>query len=245
VQIDNSYLNDETFTARIMKYVHGYIESQMPNYETASYPTIREGLFADEGPSPPSPKWINSIPFSMMIFFNTAKSAQKFGNDLLKLGYDGLYAEVHGALTKQQRAENLAEFMKQERAKILLCTDACARGLDLPFVKCIVQAEFSLNVVQHLHRVGRSSRGGKRGFAVNFFSNSQEQLVKSIKGQLNECHQSPESTDVVMSNNTAKNNAAQQRTPIEESFSRRRGFRRKLRKQKITFDNRGESFHDN
>lgn len=222
-----------------MKYLHWYIQSQIPTYEISTNPTIHDGQLTDMSPVLPAAHWISSIPFSIIIFFNTAKSAEEFGNDMINLGYEHLFAEVHGMLNKQQRAENLAKFMKQETAKILLCTDACARGLDLPFVKCIVQAEFSLNVVQHLHRVGRSSRGGKRGFAVNFFSGPQEPLVRSIKGQFQQYN------DVICNNETAMNDKTHQKTSIEESFSRRRGFRRNLRKQEITINNTEKNVTDN
>ena len=57
-----------------------------------------------------------------------------------------------------------------------------SRGLDLPAVRVVVQAEFALNVVHHLHRIGRGSRAGKYGKALNFYSRSCSELVESIIG---------------------------------------------------------------
>lgn len=64
--------------------------------------------------------------------------------------------------------------------KILVCTDSASRGLDLPYVQHVIQAEFATNVVQYLHRIGRSSRAGRRGLATNFYDNVSEDLVNTI-----------------------------------------------------------------
>ena len=44
---------------------------------------------------------------------------------------------------------------------LLVCTDSAARGLDIAAVGHVIQAEFALNVVQHVHRIGRASRAGR------------------------------------------------------------------------------------
>ena len=91
--------------------------------------------------------------------------------------------------------------------RILVCTDYASRGLDLPFVKHVVQAQFASNVVQHMHRIGRASRAGSYGRATNLYGSNSIDLVNSI-----------------LSDNNDKN--------VDQSFSRRRGFRNKLKKQK-------------
>lgn len=170
--------------------------------------------------------WIQSLPFSIMIFFNTAKAAQQFGQHLETLNLRDVFVEVHGLIPKNQREDNLQAFLKQQDSKILICTDACARGLDFPFVKYVIQQEFALNVVEHLHRVGRASRGGTFGHAINFYTSAEEDLVRSIRGldrnTFDEtCAASEKDAIVPVKAPTSS---------IEESFSRRRGFRRKQKK---------------
>jgi superfamily II DNA/RNA helicase len=62
-----------------------------------------------------------------------------------------------------ERREQLQAF--QENADLtwplLVCTDSAARGLDIAAVGHVIQAEFALNVVQHVHRIGRASRAGR------------------------------------------------------------------------------------
>ena len=49
---------------------------------------------------------------------------------------------------------------KEGKCSVIICTDIAARGWDLSHVRHVIQAEFALNIVQHLHRIGRCSRGG-------------------------------------------------------------------------------------
>lgn len=142
--------------------------------------------------------------YSIMIFLNTAKACKKFANNLRNIGIQ--CSEYHGLLSKDEKAEDLKAFLTQ-KSKLIICTDSCARGLDIPFVKLIVQAEFAENVVYHLHRIGRASRGGSSGFSINFYHQNAKQLVESITS---------------VSNNSS--------IGIESSFSRRRGFRQKIKK---------------
>ena len=43
--------------------------------------------------------------------------------------------------------------VRREEGNVLVCTDAAARGLDIPAVSHIVQADFAATAVDFLHRV--------------------------------------------------------------------------------------------
>ena len=80
----------------------------------------------------------------------------------------------------------------------------------------VIQAEFALNVVAHQHRIGRASRAGGFGYATNFYSESAEALVESI----------------LSTRGDESANAAGSSNSVQQAFSRRRGFRAKIKKQK-------------
>lgn len=145
--------------------------------------------------------------YGTIIFLNTAERAQRFAQSWRNVGNE--CAEVHGLQSRQVRNGNLQMF-KDKKVSVLVCTDACARGLDFPHVRAVVQVDFALNIVQHLHRIGRASRAGAQGFAINFYGNSSNDLVTSAIGS------------------TTGDSSG-----IEKSFSRRRGFRQKLKKGKL------------
>lgn len=139
---------------------------------------------------------------STMVFVNTAEAAVELAVSLRKLGVD--CAEFHKNQMAADKQEGLQKF-RDETIKLLVCTDHAARGLDLPHVKHVIQAEFALNVVQHLHRIGRASRAGALGRATNIVDARSSELVDSI-----------------LSDEDTKR--------VDQSFSRRRGFRNKIKK---------------
>ena len=143
---------------------------------------------------------------STMLFLNTAERAREFAASWRRAGFRTV--EVHGLMTKAEREKNLLEF-RDGKCRFLVCTDACARGLDIPHVRNVVQIDFALNVVQHLHRVGRASRAGVNGMAINLYGPSSTDLVQNI---------------IKAEKNDTNSNG------IEQSFSRRRGFRQKKKK---------------
>ena len=157
---------------------------------------------------------LNRIDYLVMIFLNTAVNAESFFNTLSLLGANCI--QFHSALSSAEKEENLRSFASGE-IPIMVCTDSASRGLDLPAVRVVVQAEFALNVVQHLHRIGRGSRAGKFGKALNFYTRSCSELVESIIGMC-------EPEDNITLDNNAFGDS------IEKSFSRKRGFRRNLKR---------------
>ena len=138
-----------------------------------------------------------------MIFVNTADVASRLAGELEKTGIQ--CAEYHKLVTDVEKQESLRRFREEEVA-VLVCTDHASRGLDLPNVRHVIQAEFAGNVVQYLHRIGRASRAGVLGKATNIYDDRSADLVTSILSDSEE-------------------------KKIDQSFSRRRGFRQKIKKE--------------
>lgn len=137
-----------------------------------------------------------------MVFVNTAGAASGLAYEIEKAGVKN--AEYHKLISDPEKQESLRRFREGE-VSVLVCTDHAARGLDLPNVRHVVQAEFAGNVVQYLHRIGRASRAGVLGKATNIYDMRSEDLVNSILADSEE-------------------------KKIDQSFSRRRGFRQKIKK---------------
>lgn len=148
-----------------------------------------------------------------MVFVNTAEVAMSLANALRQQNVS--CAEYHKLLSMEEKEEELGSFRRGD-VNVMVCTDHAARGLDLPGVNHVVQAEFALNVVNHMHRIGRGSRGGKLGRATNFYDHSSAVLVESILSDYNE-------------------------RGVDQSFSRKRGLRQRLKKE----ERRGQETPEN
>lgn len=73
----------------------------------------------------------------------------------------------------------------------LVCTDALARGIDLPRVECVISYSSPKYIKTYIHRVGRTARAGENGLAVTILDRPQlshfnEMLQQANKRNLEE-----------------------------------------------------------
>ncbi len=91
---------------------------------------------------------------------------------------------VHGDYKAAIRAKNLRRFRDIETPAILLTTDVLARGIDIPDIDLVVQLDPPTQPKDFIHRCGRSGRAGKRGMAITFLSEgNEEDYVKYLEVQ--------------------------------------------------------------
>nr|AKF43360.1 DEA(D/H)-box RNA helicase family protein [Hypseocharis bilobata] len=139
-----------------------------------------------------------------MVFTNTVEAAEAVSKILSTAGIECY--RYHKGCPLDEREKTLVDF--QEKGGILVCTDAAARGIDIPNVSHVIQADFATSAVDFLHRVGRTARAGKFGRVTSLYTESNRDLVATVRraGELGQ--------------------------PVESAFSRKRGFRNKLKKKR-------------
>lgn len=102
----------------------------------------------------------------VLVFVETKK-----GCDMLtrSLRMDKLQARaMHGDKSQEERDWVLREF-KSCQSTLLVATDVAARGLDVDDIKMVVNFDMPNDMESYIHRIGRTGRAGKKGFAVSFF----------------------------------------------------------------------------
>jgi ATP-dependent RNA helicase DDX42 len=62
-------------------------------------------------------------------------------------------------MDQSHRNQVLSEF-KRSRSGIMVATDVAARGLDIPFIRTVVNYDCARNIETHTHRIGRTGRAG-------------------------------------------------------------------------------------
>ncbi|KAG8366202.1 hypothetical protein BUALT_Bualt17G0052000 [Buddleja alternifolia] len=138
-----------------------------------------------------------------MVFVNTVEAAEAVAKILI--GAQIRCVRYHSKISQEERTENLVDF--QQKGGVFVCTDSAARGLDIPNVSHVIQAEFASSAVDFLHRVGRTARAGQHGLVTSLFTESNRDLVAAVR------------------------QAEELSSPVEKAFSRKRGFRNKLKKR--------------
>lgn len=123
----------------------------------------------------------------VMVFFSSCNSV-KFHAELLNY-IDVPVMDIHGRQKQVKRTTTFFQFCKSESGT-LLCTDVCARGLDIPKVDWIIQYDPPDEPKEYIHRVGRTARGATGSGRALLFLTPQEagflRYLKAAKVSLNE-----------------------------------------------------------
>jgi len=114
----------------------------------------------------------------------------------------------HKNITNQDQAAALSAMAHPTPGDnlVMVSTDAAARGIDLPEVSHVIQADFVANAIEFLHRVGRTARAGRRGKVTSLYGASDVVLAEALRKYV------------------------EAGEPVEDCFSRNRSFSRKVKR---------------
>lgn len=62
----------------------------------------------------------------------------------------------------------------------MIATDLAARGLDIQGIKTVLNFEMPRNMVEYIHRVGRTARAGEEGKSISLVGDDDRALLKRI-----------------------------------------------------------------
>ncbi|KAK9801345.1 hypothetical protein WJX73_007408 [Symbiochloris irregularis] len=115
---------------------------------------------------------------SAMIFCSTCKGCRNLAYVLDELGTE--CAALHSHQSQGRRLAALDKF-RSGRVKLLLATDVASRGLDIPAVDAVLNYDLPMLARDYVHRVGRTARAGRPGWALSFVTQYDVELVHQIE----------------------------------------------------------------
>jgi ATP-dependent RNA helicase DeaD len=98
-----------------------------------------------------------------LVFCATRESTRRLHTLLLNRGFTAVM--LSGELSQHERTAAL-DALRAGRARVGVCTDVAARGLDLPALDLVIHADLPTNPEALLHRSGRTGRAGRKGVSV-------------------------------------------------------------------------------
>lgn len=101
----------------------------------------------------------------VLVFGRTKRGVQKLSDMLSRNGFKT--GAIHGDKRQSQRVRVLENF-KRNNINILIATDVASRGLDIPNVSHVINFDLPESRENYTHRIGRTGRAGKQGFALTF-----------------------------------------------------------------------------
>jgi ATP-dependent RNA helicase DDX54/DBP10 len=105
-----------------------------------------------------------------LVFVSTKHHVEYIAALLAQSGY--AVSPIYGSMDQTARRLHLAKF-RAGRTSILVVTDLAARGIDIPGVENVVNYDFPNGARSFVHRVGRTARAGRKGWAYTFVTASE------------------------------------------------------------------------
>ena len=101
----------------------------------------------------------------VLIFTSTKWGADKLSKSLqLK---DVYIESLHGG-KRQNKRSRIIERFKNGKTDVLVATDVASRGLDVDNISHVINYDMPQCYDDYIHRIGRTGRAGKKGFALTF-----------------------------------------------------------------------------
>lgn len=91
---------------------------------------------------------------------------------------------LHGDMDQNARERTMQSY-RNRKAKILVCTDVASRGLDVKDITHVINYSLPRELDNYVHRIGRTARSGKTGFALNLVTPSHRVLISRIEKMTN------------------------------------------------------------
>lgn len=101
----------------------------------------------------------------VIIFSRTKHGAEELARELYDNGFKA--GSIHGNKSQSQRESALRKFRSNEM-NILVATDVAARGIDVKDISHVINFDQPATYEDYIHRIGRTGRAGKKGFALTF-----------------------------------------------------------------------------
>jgi len=116
-----------------------------------------------------------------LVFVRTKVRVERVAMAMARVGIESL--TMHGGKEQEDRLQTLAAF-KEGVIKVLIATDVSARGIHIDNVDYVINYDLPDVPENYVHRVGRTGRGVRKGFAFSFCSPEEKYLLKDIEGFL-------------------------------------------------------------
>ena len=113
-----------------------------------------------------------------IIFCNRKRDVAVLHKSLTKHGFNA--GALHGDMEQSARTATLDKFRAGE-IMLLAASDVAARGLDIPDVSHIFNFDLPWASDDYVHRIGRTGRAGKEGYAASLVSADDLKFVKDIE----------------------------------------------------------------
>lgn len=166
---------------------------------------------------------INSLDVkNAIIFCNRKRDVAILHKSLIKHGYNA--GALHGDMEQSERMATLAAFRNGD-ISLLAASDVAARGLDIPEVSHIFNFDVPVTPEDYVHRIGRTGRAGKEGYAATLVTPKDMEAIRAIeklcKQEIDWLDGKPSEEDLQEARSTRGRRSSRTRQRSDEGRSRK------------------------
>jgi ATP-dependent DNA helicase RecQ len=120
---------------------------------------------------------LEKVPGSAIVYCSSRKKTREVSDGLVRHGIHSQY--YHAGLTTEDRNERQKEW-KNDRIRVMVCTNAFGMGIDKPDVRIVVHADMPDCPENYYQEAGRAGRDGKKAYAVLLYTGEDIQSLNKL-----------------------------------------------------------------
>jgi translation initiation factor 4A len=117
-----------------------------------------------------------------IIYCNSVKRVTDLYDAMINDGFS--VCCIHSSMDKSEREKAFFNF-RNGSYRVLISSNVTARGIDIQQVSTVINFDIPKCVNTYLHRIGRSGRWGRKGFAINFVTKLDIHNMRNIEKHYN------------------------------------------------------------
>lgn len=163
-----TYLFSATMPGEVLKFAKEFTSNaiELSEDKDETPPDIKETIYLCDSFFHKKEKLAeivqNECGGQIFVFSATKDMAERLSRDLRKAGVSA--AHIHGDL-RQGGRDAVINGVRKGKISCLVATDIAARGLDVDNVARVVNFDIPTSPADYVHRIGRTARAGRSGFA--------------------------------------------------------------------------------
>ena len=115
----------------------------------------------------------------VLVFVATKKMADEL-YEAIENAFPGVVGVIHSNKEQNHRFNTVRQF-KEGNYKYLIATDIVARGIDIAEVTHVINFDLPPVPEHYIHRIGRTGRADKKGMAISFITDKEQEYRKDIE----------------------------------------------------------------
>jgi superfamily II DNA/RNA helicase len=119
---------------------------------------------------------LKTLPITTAIVFTNYKND---ANDLANLCQQShILASAFSSFFEERKRIQILKAFEEGKIRVLIATDAAARGLDITEVSHIIHYDIPMNIETWIHRSGRTAHQGNNGITITIFD--EKEPIKEV-----------------------------------------------------------------